>query len=84
MAHARSIAPVPYYSKDVRCAEDAMQALRMRMHTVHPEDLATAIGVTASTIRAIRSGRTKWPRPATFFGLVNYLGMMIVLTERRK
>ena len=68
-------------SSGIRCSEDAMNIIRIEMHGIHPDDLAGMVGVRASTIRAIRSGRTKWPRAATFFGLLGALGYRMELVK---
>jgi DNA-binding phage protein len=46
-------------------------------------ELAQEVGLSASTLFAIRSGRTKWPRHNTIFSLINALGLEMVLQKRR-
>ena len=65
----------------IQCSEDAMNILRWEMHSIHPDDLGEMVGVSSSTIRSIRSGRTKWPRPATFFGLLRALNLRMELNK---
>lgn len=36
-------------------------------------------GVSASTIHNIASRTTKWPRPSTFFGILNHYGITLEL-----
>lgn len=59
-----------------------MNVLRMKMHEWHHEELSKRVGVSVSCIMAIRSGRTKWPRPATFFGLLDALDLEMVLGDK--
>jgi predicted transcriptional regulator len=72
----------PNYTKRLRNADDAMQTLRMEIYAWDHKELAKAIGVSPSCIMAIRSGRTKWPRPKTFFGLLDALELDMLLVKR--
>jgi hypothetical protein len=36
-------------------------------------------GVSGSTIQHIASRQTKWPRPSTFFGILNHYGIKLEL-----
>ena len=74
----------PRYMRKLEGAGDAMQKLRYAMHGIPPRQIAEDIGVSVSTIYAVKSGRTKWPRPATFFGLVEYFGFELVLVKARQ
>lgn len=77
--------PKPYsYQKRLPDADAAMSVLRKAMHGMHYKDLAEAVGVSNSCIMAIRSGRTKWPRPATFFNLIEELQLDLYLVPRKK
>lgn len=62
-------------------AQEAMSVLRLEMYNWHHEYLAEQVGVSVSCIMAIRSGRTKWPRPHTFFGLLRVLGLAMYLKK---
>jgi hypothetical protein len=68
--------------RKIAVADDAMQMLRMAMYEWDATALAHQVGVSKSCIMAIRSGRTKWPRPATFFGLLDALDMEMVLRHK--
>lgn len=73
---------VPSYGKNLRSAEEAMQVLRMEIYKWDHKKLAEAVGVSSSCIMAIRSGRTQWPRPKTFFGLLEALDLDMLLVKR--
>lgn len=72
----------PAYTARLRNAESVMNTLRDRMHGMHYRDLAEKVGVSASTIMAVRSGRTKWPRPNTFFSLLDVLHLDLMIVDR--
>jgi ribosome-binding protein aMBF1 (putative translation factor) len=84
-----AILPVPHrakqkasYTAKLTNAEDAMTVLRNEMHGWHYKDLAKQVGVSDSCIMSIRSGRTKWPRPATFFALLDALEITMHLVTK--
>lgn len=69
--------------KGVNNAEDAMTVIRNAIYEHgDPELLANRVGVSASCIFAIRAGRTKWPRPHTFFGLLSALDLEMIIRRR--
>jgi transcriptional regulator with XRE-family HTH domain len=47
------------------------------------KDIATATGVSRSTINALAMGKTRWPRPTTLFPLLTALRLHIQLVEDR-
>lgn len=67
------------YATKLRDAEAVMDRLRIEMHEYDVDVLANMVGVSKSCIMAIRSGRTKWPRPKTFFGILDALNMHMTL-----
>lgn len=64
-------------------SEDAMNIVRLKMYDWHIEDLAEEVGVSKSCLYSIRSGRTKWPRPLAFFGLLRALGLEMIIREKK-
>lgn len=64
-------------------AEDVMNAIRVRMYAYETEWLADEVGVSKGCIMAIRSGRTLWPRPKTFFGLLRVLDLKVAIIDSR-
>ena len=76
--------PQPYsYQKRLPDADAAMSVLRKEMQKHHAANLADRVGVSDSCIYAIQSGRTKWPRPATFFNLIEELQLDLYLVPRK-
>ena len=69
---------------EIKNADEAMSVLRRAMYEYHYKELADHIGVSASCIMSIRSGRTKWPRSHTFFALVKALGLEMHLVPARR
>ena len=77
--------PQPYsYQKRLANADAVMNTLRMAMYGMHYKDLAEKVGVSYACIMAIRSGRTAWPRPKTFFNLIDVLELDLYLVPRKK
>jgi hypothetical protein len=70
-------------ARKVTVAPEAMNLLRTRLYEHHPSDVAEDTGLCMGTIYAIRSGRTIWPRPGTFFALLEYLGLELWITDKR-
>lgn len=66
----------------ITVAEDAMQILRERMYDYHIDDLVRATGCSKACLYAIRANRTAWPRPHTFFRLLDVLGLEMILRVR--
>lgn len=66
----------------IAVSEDAMNLLRRRMHDWHHTELAEKVGVSSSCIMAIRSGRTKWPRPHTMFRLLEVLNLEMLIRDK--
>ena len=63
----------------IKQSHQAMFVLRHRLHGQRPKDIAKATGLSVGTIYAIRCGRTAWPRPKTFFTLLDYFGLELYL-----
>lgn len=62
--------------------EALMDALRHELYAQEDlERLANRIGVHKSTLFAIRSGRTKWPRHTTMLTLIHALGFELWLMK---
>ena len=76
-----SVSPFTYADK-LANAEAAMQVIRdeMYLHDIHA--MSRSIDVSVTALYAVRAGRTSWPRPKTFFGLINYLGLEMHLVKR--
>lgn len=72
----------PKWTERYRNAEKAMSFLRQEMYKYDYKELAKEVGVSTSCIMAIRSGRTKWPRHTTFFGLLTALDLDMLLVRR--
>ena len=45
------------------------------------QQIAKGVGVSPSTINNIASGKTRWPRPATLFGLLSYFGLTLTVEK---
>lgn len=74
----------PKYAKRLNNEDEALTVLRLAMYTYDTTKLAKTVGVSAGCIYAIQSGRTKWPRPNTFFGLLRALDLEMHLIPRGK
>lgn len=72
----------PKYAKRLDNEDAAMNVLRLAMYAYDTSDLSKKVGVSQSCIYAIQSGRTKWPRPNTFFGLLRTLDLEMHLIPR--
>lgn len=70
-----------HYTSRVRNADETMNKLRLEMYAEDLHDMAEEIEVSYSCLVAIRSGRTKWPRPKTFWGIIGYLGLEVHLVR---
>jgi predicted transcriptional regulator len=64
-------------------SEEVMQKLRDMLYETELsfDQIAKDVGVSVSTLYAIRSGRTKWPRPNTMFGILEYLKAKMALVK---
>jgi hypothetical protein len=63
---------------------EIMQTVRDELYSYDKdglESIALWIGKSTSTLYAIRSGRTLWPRHSTLFPLLRRLGFRLVLTR---
>ena len=69
--------------RKIAVANDAMNVLRMKMYEYDTQSLADTVGVSKSCIYAIQRGTTKWPRPNTFFGLLDALDLEMILRDRK-
>lgn len=58
----------------VKDREALMGVVQRDLYVWDLEMLANRVGVSKSTLYAIRSGRTKWPRHATLLTLIHVLG----------
>lgn len=74
----------PKYAKRLKDEGECLMTMRLEMYKRDTYALAEAVGVSVACIYAIQSGRTKWPRPKTFFGLLNELGLEIHLIKTHK
>jgi hypothetical protein len=63
-------------------AEEAMNVIRDELYYHQPKDVARYTGLALGTIYAIRSGRTLWPRPHTFFTLIRFLDLEMYLKKK--
>lgn len=58
-------------------AEEVLREVRMELYKLDHKELASKIGVSASTIMSFRSGRTIWPRPNTLFAILAATGFTV-------
>lgn len=70
------------YSKGLINADDAMNVLRRKMYDFDVGELAEKADISRACVMAIRSGRTKWPRPKTFFNLLKVLDLKMLLVDK--
>lgn len=59
-----------------------MDVLRQDLYNLDLEALANRVGVSKSTLYAIRSNRTKWPRHTTLLTLIHVLNYELWLEKR--
>lgn len=64
-------------------AEEVMVVLRDQLYSYDLKLLAVRVGVSVRCLQAIRSGRTRWPRPTTFFSLIDVLGFELILRRKQ-
>jgi hypothetical protein len=76
--------PKSYAQHGIKCSEDAMIVLREHMKHEETRVLARRVGVSISCLRAIMNGKTQWPRPRTFFGLIDVLDLEMILRPRKE
>lgn len=69
--------------KTIISADSLTVELRREMYAHDVDWLAAQAGVRTSTIYAIRSGRTKWPRGTTLFPILRAMGYTLVLKKER-
>lgn len=62
-------------------SDDVMNTLRLKMYDYDIKDIAEEIEVTIQCAYNVRNGKTKWPRPKTFFALLEFLGVEMHLYE---
>jgi len=72
----------PSYANKCANADDAMSVIRTEMYAWEIETMAEDVGVSQACLYAIRRGATKWPRQKTFFSLINYLDLTMMLVKR--
>lgn len=65
----------------IKTREDLIDTLRMDLYSRELDVIASYIGVHISTLYAIRSGRTKWPRHGTLMALIQALGYHLELVK---
>jgi hypothetical protein len=70
-----------HYTSRIKSAEDTMNKLRIEMYGCDMHHMAQSIDVSYSCLMSIRSGRTIWPRPKTFWGIIDYLGLEVHLVR---
>lgn len=73
----------PRFHDSVEQLMEEVQELMFRDGRTHKK-LAKDIGVGASTIANIMSGKTRWPRHSTLFPLLQSLGYSIRIVEGNK
>jgi transcriptional regulator with XRE-family HTH domain len=64
--------------------EEIMSMVRDALHNVRIYELSKRVGLSQSTIYAIRRGKTRWPRDYTLFAITYDLGMEIVVKKRKR
>jgi hypothetical protein len=82
MTSTNVVKMVPRSYAGIKDAEAAMTVIRNAMYGHDVQMMAIRCGVSASCIFAIRSGRTKWPRSTTFFSLLYYLDLEMIIQPR--
>lgn len=70
--------------KAYQISDDVMNEIRLRLYEWSPKDAAEACGVSLGCIYAIRRGTTKWPRPHTFFAILELVDVEMRLYDRRQ
>lgn len=81
--NATNVVPLKRGYKGIRDGEAAMTIIRNEIYGKDPVTLAAKVGVSESCIYAIRAGRTKWPRPTTFFQLLYVLDLEMIIRSRQ-
>lgn len=82
-ANKRRVAVMkPRYLRGLTDADKVMHTIRYHMQYQDLEYLAEEIGVSLSCLYLIANGTTKWPRPKTFFGLINTMQLEMILVKR--
>lgn len=76
-----AVVALRHKSQRITVAADAMNIMRLKMYNWHPKDLADECDVSVSCIYAIRNGKTKWPRPHTFFALLEALDLHMLIVD---
>lgn len=72
----------PNGRKIVTVPDDVMRRLRWDMHGPRAVEIAEDLNLSPGCIYAIKSGRTKWPRPATLFALLEYFGWKLEIVRK--
>lgn len=68
----------PSYERSETPREEAMNVVRDALYAFGDmQMLANRTGISRSCLEAIRSGRTKWPRPGTLFTILTPLGLSL-------
>lgn len=64
-------------------AEHLIETLRLRIFSsgLTCDNFAEKTGCTSSTIQRLASGKTRWPRPVTLFGLLNAIDLKLAIVE---
>jgi len=73
---------MPEWAARIDDADKGMNVVRMEMYNYDLRQLSIRVGVSYSCLSAIRSGRTKWPRPDTLFPLIELLGINMYFAKR--
>ena len=65
------------------CAEAFVEELSIRIITDGRTYavIAQGVGCAKSTIQNLATGKTKWPRPATLFGLITFFKLKLAISE---
>lgn len=72
----------PKYSQNLTNADAVMSVIRIKMYDHDINNLAEYIGCTVGCLYAVRRGATVWPRPKTFFGLIECLDLELLVRRR--
>jgi transcriptional regulator with XRE-family HTH domain len=81
-----NVVPIPTWKpKTFTSPEALLDEVRRQRGQVRltNKQLASEVGVSASTVSNFQSGKTRWPRPTTLFPLLRALNLEIQLVPRK-
>ena len=69
---------------DINKAEDLIDVVQheLQQSEISYKLIARRIGLSESTLYALASGRTKWPRPVTLFTVLEFFGYQLMVTKK--